>query len=118
MIELKEISIIEALVVTEYTGYHVRRKELRVAASLLDPTTHSVVPVPGEFTPTPPAAADLGREWVTGPIPARFVAIYQPDHALFISGFAALGTAYCVVIQHLVEDGAIPKYEPIVIKAN
>ena len=103
--------------VTEYLGYGARKKELRVAASLLDPTTHSVVPVPGEFTPTS-SVNDLGKEWVTGPIPARFVAIYQPDHALFISGFAALGTAYCVVIQHLVEDGAIPKYEPIVIKAN
>lgn len=96
MIELKEISIVEALIVTYYTGWNDWKKDLRVSASLLDPTTHSVALVPGSFNPVD--GDDLGKEWVTGPILARYVAVYQREMTILISSFAALGTAYCVVI--------------------
>jgi len=44
--------------------------------------------------------------------------VTQYDTNILLSSFAVLGTPYCIPIEDLVDNQAIPKHEPIVVQAG
>jgi len=107
------MSIVEAIVVTVYTGWEWYAEDIEAYASVID-FSDGVIPdeakMPGKFTFTF-LRYDLGKEWITGPTPARFVGVQSPEYAMWLSSFTVLGTPYCTYIHKLAQNDAIPKYE-------
>jgi len=75
--------------------------------------------IPGKFWAYP---RNLGKEWVTGPKPARFVGIVlrKPGLSwLTVSSFAVLGSPLCHdTLQQLIDQEAIPDYEDLKIEID
>ena len=71
------MSIVEAIVVTVYAEWFFFAEDIEVYASVID-FSDGVVPdeakMPGKFT-FDYSIYDYGKEWITGPTPARFVGV-------------------------------------------
>ena len=112
---MKEISIVEAIIITSIDWWDEFAVDIEAYSSLID-YSDGVVPddakFPGVFS-ADTDASDLGKEWLTGPTLARFVGIQSKASAMHLSTIAVLGTPYCVDIHDLVQNDSIPKYEPV-----